>query len=106
MEGALQAVEGAVQAGVAAGGGAALPGMIFNSKKTVTWTDCLTGKEHTEPAGRMECTMQVGSKSFSQGSSLCFKYFSNVSAAMVWQQGKSLAAGDVPCVADQRRAQE
>ena len=55
----MQAVEGAVQAGVAAGGGAALPGMIFNSKKPASWVDCITGEEKSEPAGRLECTMQV-----------------------------------------------
>lgn len=48
-----------MRAGVAAGGGAALPGMIFNAKKTVNWVDCTTGRDHSEPAGRMECTMQV-----------------------------------------------
>ena len=56
---ALQAAEGAVKAGVTAGGGAALPGMVFNSKKTVTWTDALSGRTRCEPAGRLECTMQV-----------------------------------------------
>ena len=55
-----------MKAGVAAGGGAALPGMIFNSKKTISWTDYSTGKEHCEPAGRMECTMQVCSLNWSQ----------------------------------------
>lgn len=55
----LQAAEAAVRAGVAAGGGAALPGMIFNAKKTVSWIDCFTGQTLSEPAGRMECTMQV-----------------------------------------------
>ena len=58
----VQEAEAAVKAGVAAGGGAALPGMIFNSKKTVSWTNHSTGKEHCEPAGRMECTMQVCSR--------------------------------------------
>lgn len=42
------------------GGGAALPGMIFNSNKSVSWIDPATGKQCKEQAGRMECTMQVG----------------------------------------------
>lgn len=56
-----QAAEAAVRAGVASGGGAALPGMIFNGSKTVSWVDAATGSTHSEPAGRMECTMQVHS---------------------------------------------
>lgn len=59
---AVQAAEAAVKAGVASGGGAALPGMIFNSKKTVSWVDAATGRARKEPAGRMECTMQVKPK--------------------------------------------
>lgn len=58
-----QAAESAVKAGVASGGGADLPGMVFNGKKTVAWTDVLTGETRQEPAGRMECTMQVITKS-------------------------------------------
>lgn len=48
-----------MRAGVASGGGAALPGLIFNGKKTVSWVDASTGQACCEPAGRMECTMQV-----------------------------------------------
>ena len=48
-----------MRAGVAAGGGAALPGMLFNAKKPVTYTDAITGKDCSVPAGRLECTMQV-----------------------------------------------
>jgi len=59
MVGCAQAAEGAVEAGVAAGGGAALPGLIFNGKKTVSWIDASTGLACSQPAGRMECTMQV-----------------------------------------------
>lgn len=55
----LQAAEGAVRAGVRSGGGAALPGMIFNAGKKVTYTDALSGAERSVHAGRMECTMQV-----------------------------------------------
>lgn len=55
----LQAAEAAVRAGVQSGGGAALPGMIFNQSKKVTYTDALTGRERSVHAGRMECTMQV-----------------------------------------------
>ena len=55
----VQAAELAVRAGVEAGGGAALPGMILNTSKTTTYTDAHTGQEHSVPAGRMECTMQV-----------------------------------------------
>ncbi len=54
-----QAAELAVRAGVEAGGGAALPGMILNLSKKTTFTDASTGQEHSVPAGRMECTMQV-----------------------------------------------
>lgn len=55
----VQAAEGAVKAGVAMGGGASLPGMIFNGKKNVSYTDSTTGEEHSVRAGRLECTMQV-----------------------------------------------
>jgi len=48
-----------VRAGVEAGGGAALPGMILNTSKKTTYTDATSGQEHCVPAGRMECTMQV-----------------------------------------------
>jgi len=44
---------------VEAGGGAALPGMILNTSKKTTYTDAASGQEHSVPAGRMECTMQV-----------------------------------------------
>ena len=54
-----QAAELAVRAGVEAGGGAALPGMILNTSKKTTYTHAATGQEHSVPAGRMECTMQV-----------------------------------------------
>lgn len=47
-----------MRAGVAAGGGAALPGMIFNGKKVVEVTDAVTGKLQRVRAGRLECTMQ------------------------------------------------
>ena len=57
--GAVQAAELAVRAGVEAGGGAALPGMILNTSKMTTYTDVASGQEHSVPAGRMECTMQV-----------------------------------------------
>lgn len=57
--GPVQAAELAVRAGVEAGGGAALPGMILNTSKTTTYTDAESGQEHSVPAGRMECTMQV-----------------------------------------------
>lgn len=57
--GPVQAAELAVRAGVEAGGGAALPGMILNTSKMTTYTDVATGQEHSVPAGRMECTMQV-----------------------------------------------
>ena len=55
----VQAAELAVRAGVEAGGGAALPGMILNTSKTISYTDAESGQEHSMPAGRMECTMQV-----------------------------------------------
>ena len=55
----MQAAEAAVRAGVQSGGGAALPGMIFNQSKKVTYTDAVTGQERSVYAGRMECTMQV-----------------------------------------------
>lgn len=55
-----QAVEAAVTAGVRSGeGGAALPGMIFNQSKKVTYRDAVSGEEKSVYAGRMECTMQV-----------------------------------------------
>ena len=48
-----------MKAGVQSGGGAALPGMIFNQSKKVTYADAVTGQERSVYAGRMECTMQV-----------------------------------------------
>ena len=57
--GCVQSAEAAVRAGVQSGGGAALPGMIFNQSKKVTYTDAVTGRERSVYAGRMECTMQV-----------------------------------------------
>ncbi|KAK9801940.1 hypothetical protein WJX73_008251 [Symbiochloris irregularis] len=54
----LRAAALAVKAGIAAGGGAALPGMIFNGKKQVSYTDAASGEQHSVRAGRLECTMQ------------------------------------------------
>ena len=45
-------------AGVAAGGGAALPGLIFNGKKEVEVRDAVSGALSRVRAGRLECTMQ------------------------------------------------
>ena len=47
-----------MRAGVAAGGGAALPGLIFNGKKEVEVRDALSGVLSRVRAGRLECTMQ------------------------------------------------
>lgn len=55
----MQAAEGAVKAGVKEGGGAALPGMIFNQSKKVCYTDAASGEGKSVYAGRLECTMQV-----------------------------------------------
>ena len=38
-----------------------LPGMIFNGRKRVAYTDALTGEQCSVLAGRLECTMQVPS---------------------------------------------
>ena len=46
-----------MKAGVASGGGAALPGMIFNARKWVDFT-CTGGETRRVRAGRLECTMQ------------------------------------------------
>ncbi|KAK9827994.1 hypothetical protein WJX81_006283, partial [Elliptochloris bilobata] len=54
----LQAVEGAVRAGIAAGGGAALPAPVFNLKKRFDYRCALSGEHRSTIAGRMECTMQ------------------------------------------------
>lgn len=35
-----------------------MPGLIFNLKKKVAYTDPITGDKHEVKAGRMECTMQ------------------------------------------------
>ncbi len=48
-----------MKAGVKSGGGAALPGMIFNQGKKVAYTDAVSGEEKSTFAGRLECTMQV-----------------------------------------------
>ena len=53
----MQAAEGAVKAGVASGGGAALPGMIFNARKWLEYK-CAGGEKRRVRAGRLECTMQ------------------------------------------------
>lgn len=54
-----QDAELAVRAGVRTGGGAALPGMVFNKKKLVQYCDAVTHEQREVCAGRMECTMQV-----------------------------------------------
>jgi hypothetical protein len=54
-----QAAEGAVRAGIAAGGGAALPAPVFNLRKRFEYTCALAGERRSVVAGRMECTMQV-----------------------------------------------
>ncbi len=56
----MQAAEAAVRAGAAAGGGAALPGLIFNASKRVEEPDLsgAGGPPTSVPAGRLECTMQ------------------------------------------------
>lgn len=48
------------------GGGAALPGMVFNTGKNVTFTDAATGQTHSRRAGRLECTMQNLADCFAQ----------------------------------------
>ena len=52
-----QAAELAVKAGVASGGGAALPGLMMNLNKT--YKDQATGQEQDVRGGRLECAMQV-----------------------------------------------
>ena len=47
-----------MKAGVAAGGGAALPGMLFNAKKAIEAVDPETGGPQRVRAGRLECSMQ------------------------------------------------
>eukprot|EP01025_Chloroclados_australasicus_P021677 TRINITY_DN22728_c0_g2_i3.p1 TRINITY_DN22728_c0_g2~~TRINITY_DN22728_c0_g2_i3.p1 ORF type:complete len:857 (+),score=118.99 TRINITY_DN22728_c0_g2_i3:53-2623(+) len=54
----LRAAQKAVEEGMAIGGGAILPGMIFNMKKVMRYNDAYTGTEKEVLAGRMECTMQ------------------------------------------------
>ena len=54
-----QAAEAAVRAGAQGGGGAALPGLIFNGSKCVEEPDPGGGPPRSVPAGRLECTMQV-----------------------------------------------
>ena len=68
----LQAVEAAVKAGVKSGGGAALPGMIFNQGKKVTYMDAVSGEEKSTYAGRLECTMQVCLSSAHHAEVPCF----------------------------------
>eukprot|EP00193_Tetraselmis_chui_P003611 CAMPEP_0177752566 /NCGR_PEP_ID=MMETSP0491_2-20121128/989_1 /TAXON_ID=63592 /ORGANISM="Tetraselmis chuii, Strain PLY429" /LENGTH=887 /DNA_ID=CAMNT_0019267781 /DNA_START=95 /DNA_END=2758 /DNA_ORIENTATION=+ len=55
--GLQQAME-QLRKGFVKGGGAVLPGMIFNLNKKVSYTDALTGAERSVRAGRLECTMQ------------------------------------------------
>eukprot|EP01026_Neomeris_dumetosa_P024099 TRINITY_DN2017_c1_g1_i1.p1 TRINITY_DN2017_c1_g1~~TRINITY_DN2017_c1_g1_i1.p1 ORF type:complete len:606 (-),score=95.75 TRINITY_DN2017_c1_g1_i1:304-2121(-) len=54
----LNAAKDAVEKGIKIGGGAALPGMIFNMKKKMRYQNAFTGDEEEVVAGRMECTMQ------------------------------------------------
>lgn len=54
----LLAVQTAVQKGTREGGGAALPGLIFNMKKKVKYLDSQKGIVMEEHGGRMECMMQ------------------------------------------------
>ncbi|CAD7695210.1 unnamed protein product [Ostreobium quekettii] len=54
----LEATRQAVMRGAAEGGGAALPGLIFNMKKKVKYYNEIAGKAVAERAGRMECMMQ------------------------------------------------
>lgn len=54
----LLAAQIAVQKGTQEGGGAALPGLIFNMKKKVKYLDAQKGVVMEEHGGRMECMMQ------------------------------------------------
>jgi len=54
----LQQTVEQLRKGFVKGGGAVLPGMIFNLNKKVSYTDALTGAERSVHAGRLECTMQ------------------------------------------------
>ncbi len=58
-------MEAAVKAGVKSGGGAALPGMIFNQGKKVAYTDVVSEEDKSVYAGRLECTMQVSGRQHS-----------------------------------------
>ncbi len=46
-----------MKAGIAAGGGAALPGLMMNLNKS--YKDFAHGQESDVKGGRLECTMQV-----------------------------------------------
>ena len=48
-----------MRAGIAAGGGAALPAPVFNMKKRFDYRCVLSGERRSIVAGRMECTMQA-----------------------------------------------
>ena len=48
-----------MRAGIAAGGGAALPAPVFNMKKRFEYRCALSGERRSVVAGRMECTMQA-----------------------------------------------
>ncbi len=48
-----------MRAGIAAGGGAALPAPVFNLKKRFDYRCAVTGERRSVVAGRMECTMQA-----------------------------------------------
>lgn len=61
-----QAARAAVEAGVRSGGGAALPGMVFNTGKNVSFHDAATGDTVSRRAGRLECTMQNLADCFAQ----------------------------------------
>ncbi|CAG9465799.1 unnamed protein product [Pedinophyceae sp. YPF-701] len=54
----LAAARGAVEDGIRSGGGATLPGMIFNRGKQVEHVCERTGQPAVSRGGRIECTMQ------------------------------------------------
>lgn len=83
-----------IRKGFVKGGGAVLPGMIFNLNKKVTYTDAVTGLERSIRAGRMECTMQVSGWASAPGIT---------PEALTWLSRLLLTAAPTPSVAPEPR---
>jgi hypothetical protein len=88
LDAGLEQAAAAVRQGIAEGGGASLPGMIFNLSKQITYTAATSGETRTVCAGRMECTMQNLADSLLDRSPqrLCPEEAANLSTFVVFNE--------------------